>query len=499
MSASVPAAGPARAHATTDAPGHVTSAPTSDAALRVESHGIDVIPESERHGRARELFAVWAAPNVNFLGFIVGTVLILLGLSLGQALVVAAVGSLLSVFPAVLSASGPAAGAPSEVITRAMYGVRGNRFNVAIAGWLVSVCYLALNWSAATLVADSLLERMHVSINDPIEVIVIVAIAAATLAISVYGHGFIMRFYQSLAVVLAIVFAVMAFFVVGNADWGYQPAVGLHGAALWASLTAGVALVASGPLSYTNSADFSRYLPRETSARAIIGWTFLGSFIPGTIMTAVGALAATAVDASNPQAAAESLLPGWFTPVFLMAVIVSTIANNAMTAYSSGLALQSIGLRMKRSRSVLLDGTLGTAITLYAMLVSNFLDSVSNLMQLIVTVLAPVTSIYVADMWVRRNSYDGLALSDQSQSSRFWFSGGFNLVGVAAVVIGFVASLMCSATPVYTGPIASAMHDIDLSVPVGLVLPALIYGAAVRRYRPALGNLVVAEPTGAAP
>ncbi|MFB8273403.1 hypothetical protein ACFC96_43420 [Streptomyces sp. NPDC055955] len=28
---------------------------------RVEAHGIDFIPDAERHGRARELFAVWAA------------------------------------------------------------------------------------------------------------------------------------------------------------------------------------------------------------------------------------------------------------------------------------------------------------------------------------------------------------------------------------------------------------------------------------------------------
>lgn len=34
--------------------------PPSDRAGRIEVHGIDHIPERERHGRARELFVVWA-------------------------------------------------------------------------------------------------------------------------------------------------------------------------------------------------------------------------------------------------------------------------------------------------------------------------------------------------------------------------------------------------------------------------------------------------------
>ena len=37
-----------------------TDQPSADRLGQVETHGIDYIPETERHGRARELFAVWA-------------------------------------------------------------------------------------------------------------------------------------------------------------------------------------------------------------------------------------------------------------------------------------------------------------------------------------------------------------------------------------------------------------------------------------------------------
>lgn len=127
----------------------------SERAVRIEAHGIDHIPEADRHGRARELFSVWAAANVNYLNLVVGGALILMGLSLWQALSVLVVGNLFWVLTGFLAVSGPAAGAPSEVITRTMYGILGNRVNNAVVGWMISVCYFALNLSAAAVAAFS--------------------------------------------------------------------------------------------------------------------------------------------------------------------------------------------------------------------------------------------------------------------------------------------------------------------------------------------------------
>jgi purine-cytosine permease-like protein len=406
-----------------------------------------------------------------------------MGLNLWQALAVIVIGNVFSIITGIVAGSGPAAGTPSEVITRAMYGITGNRFNVATAGWLISVCYLAINWAAATTVAVGLLGRIGVPSNGWTIAISAVVIAAATMVISVYGHGLIMRLYQPLAIVLAIIFAGMGIFVVGGAHWNAAPAHPLSGVELAAMMAAGVALVASAPLSYTNSADFSRYLPSGTRVRDVALWTTLGLVIPGILATFVGSLAASAVDMTSPEAGLEKLLPPWFAPIFLISVIVGTIANNAMTAYSSGLALQAVGVKLPRSRTVLLDGSVGVAMTLFALLVWNFLDSVSSALQLGVTILAPIMGVYLADMLWRRNRYDGPALADDSRTSRFWFAGGFHIAGVVAVLVGFGASLMCSATLVFVGPIAAAMHGIDLSVPVGLVIPFVIYLVMVRSSR----------------
>ncbi|MFE6714537.1 purine-cytosine permease family protein [Streptomyces sp. NPDC057695] len=456
--------------------------PAADRPGRIEAHGIDHIPDSERHGHPRELFSVWAAANVNYLSLVVGGALVLMGLSLRQAVGVIVVGNLLWVLPGLLATSGPAAGAPSEVITRAVYGVLGNRVNNAVGGWLVSVCYFALNLAAAATAAFALVEKTGITAGTPVEVAVIVVIAALTLIISVYGHALIVRLYLPITLVLAGAFAVVAFAVLRHADFSYAPAEPARGGELWALLLASTAMIASGPLSYTTSADFSRYLPRTASKRAIAAWTALGAFLPSVVVCSLGAFAATAVDMTDPQTALQEILPGWFVPLFLLALVLGTIAINALTAYSAGLALQAVGLRVRRSVSVLFDGAVAVALTLYGLLVSNFLDTVSNALQVIIVLSGPLMAIYATDVLLRRCRYDGRALSDETPDSPFWYTGGVNPAGALALVAGVTAAALCVAT-LYTGPVAAALDGVDLSLPVGMAVAAALYALLMRKDR----------------
>ncbi|MER6997203.1 cytosine permease [Streptomyces sp. NPDC000410] len=453
--------------------------PSSDRPGHIEAHGIDYIPERERHGRPRELFTVWAAANVNYLSLVVGGALVLMGLNLWQALVVIVVGNLFWGLTGLLATSGPAAGAPSEVITRAMYGIRGNRVNNAITGWVISVCYFALNLAAAATAAFALVEKTGLPANTGVRIAVILGIATLTLTISVYGHALIVKLYLPITIALAAAFGVVAYSVLVHADFGYAPDTSLTGVDLWATLIAGVTIIASGPLSYTTSADFSRYLPRTASRRAVAGWTALGGFLPSVAVCSLGALAATAVDMTDPQTALEKILPGWFTSVFLLALVLGTIAINALTAYSAGLALQAIGIRIRRSLSVVVDGVVAVSLTLYALFVSNFLDTVSNVLQLTVVLLGPAMALYATDILLRRGRYDGPALTDESHGSPFWYTAGVNWAGALALGAGVTAAALCVNTA-YTGAVAAALGGVDLALPAGIVVTSAGYALLMR-------------------
>ena len=116
----------------------------------IEARGIDRIPAGERHGQARELFAVWAASNTTYLYILVGGALTALGLNVPQGIAVVIAGNAFWLLVGLLSISGPASGTPSSIVQRAMFGVLGNRFNVAINGCGVSIAYEAINLAATS-------------------------------------------------------------------------------------------------------------------------------------------------------------------------------------------------------------------------------------------------------------------------------------------------------------------------------------------------------------
>ncbi|MFF2198558.1 purine-cytosine permease family protein, partial [Streptomyces sp. NPDC058157] len=327
--------------------------------------------------------------------------------------------------------------------------------------------------------AFALVERAGLTASTGVKVAVILLIAAVTLAISVYGHATIMKLYLPITLVLTAAFAGVALAVARHADLAYRPERPLTGAALWAALAAGTTMTASGPLSYTTSADFSRYLPRASSRWAVTGWTAFGAFLPSVLVSSLGALAATAVDMTDPQESLQRILPGWFTPLFLLALVLGTVSANALTAYSAGLALQAVGLRVRRSVSVLFDGAVAVALTLYGLLVSRFLDTVGNALQVVVVLIGPLMAVYATDVLLRRGRYDGAALCDETPGGPFWYTGGFNRAGALALLAGVGAAALCVDT-LYTGPVAGALGGVDLSLPAGMLVSAALYAALMR-------------------
>lgn len=449
----------------------------------VETRGIDRVPEDERHGDPRELFKVWAGANINYLSILVGGMLTLFGLGLWQALAVVLVGNLFWIPVGILAVSGPASGTPSSIITRTMYGVRGNRIWIAAASWPAYIAYEAVNLALGALAAFALVDLAGVSGNRPLEIVIVAAMSALTLTVSVYGHATIVKISGYVTAGLALVMAVLGYFIVTKADFGYtvDPALELHGAAMWAAMLSGIAIIAATPVAWGISADYARYLPADTSRTRVAAFTALGGFVPTVLLSCLGVLAGTVVDMTDPQSALEGILPGWFYPVFLFVLVIGSMTNNVMTMYSSGLALQAIGFPIRRSLSVLIDGALGVALAYYALFVSDFTDTLSSILELTVAVLGPAMAIYVVDTFARRNAYDGIKLHDETPGSAHWYHGGVNLAGAVALVTGTAAAALCINSTEFTGPIASRLDGGDLSLVAGPVVAAVLYWGLVKR------------------
>jgi len=455
-----------------------------DTASRPETRGIELIGDAERHGRARDLFFIWAAPSVSILNLTIGATLILLGLEVWQSIAVIFAAALLWVLPGIIAGSGPASGTSGSVVTRAMYGILGNKLFVAFVGWFIGAVFLSLTWLASSFMGADLLRRM--GLDDPVWVPIGVTIVVATITVlvAIFGHGLILRAYPYMAAALFVIFLLVAAFILPTVDWQYAAPEPLSGVALWSSISIGFTILASTPLSFINSPDIARYLPRATKPSHIAAATALGGAVPFIVFTIVGVLLATGLSGaafdSGLDVALLDLLPLWLGPVLVVGVIINTIALNAMTTYTSSMALQAIGFRLRRIPAAIIVGVVGTALTIYLVLSSSLLEAANLMLQFLVIVSGPAMAIFVVDVLLRRYAYDGVELFDDRAGGRFWYSRGWSIPGLAALLLGGLATAACLATNVWAGPIAEVTGYIDLSVPVGMLVAGGLYAGLQR-------------------
>lgn len=451
---------------------------------RPETRGIELVSDGERHGRARDLFLIWAAPSVSILNLTIGASLILLGLEVWQAITIIVAASLLWIFPGIIAGSGPAAGTAGSVVTRAMYGILGNRLFVAVVGWFIGAVFLSLTWLASSFMGADLLRRTGV--EDPVWVPigVTIVVAAVTIFVAIFGHGLILRAYPYMAGALFVIFLVVAGFILPTVDWQYSAPEPLSGAALWSAISIGFTVLASSPLSFINSPDIARYLPRDTKPSHIALATALGGAVPFIVFTSIGVLLATGLSTSAFEAGIDvallDLLPVWLGPILVIGVVINTIALNAMTAYTSSMALQAIGFRLRRIPAAIIVGVVGTALTIYLVLSSNLVEAANLMLQFLVVVSGPAMAVFTVDVILRRYRYDGADLFDDGPGGRFWYTGGWSIPGITALLVGGAATAVCLATSVWVGPVAELTGYIDLSVPVGMLVAAALYAGLLR-------------------
>ncbi|MBB5642234.1 purine-cytosine permease family protein [Cryobacterium roopkundense] len=465
-------------HAETHAahPGHAaaqrpeprgTAHPDRDAAGRIETHGVDFVPTDQRHGRPRELTWIWMSTNVVYLNFVLGGTMTLLGLSLVNCLLVVLLGNLWWLLVGYLAISGPAAGSPSVVIMRAIFGVRGNRMFGAGLGVLIGLLYVIINLAFAFLAGMALLEFLGVAPSSPLRWLVLLVVAAATFTVSVYGHATITKLSPWLTLALAACFGVLGFFILGAADFGYTVAAQTTDAR-WAAFLLGFTIISSGPLSWGTGADYSRYLPERSKPSRVLIWTAIGGFIPAVLIAWLGVLAGTRMDMTDPQTALLQILPGWFYPVFLFAILLGSTANNVLCSYSTSLYIQALGVRLPRAATVLLTAAITIAASAWLLFVAeSFLDTLNSALEISVAVLGPSVAVYAADLALRRNRYSGPDLALETPDSPFWFSGGYCWPGIIAISAATLAAVATSNTTLYQGPISVLLDGADLSALVG--------------------------------
>jgi purine-cytosine permease-like protein len=418
-----------------------------------------------------------------------------LGLGFWAAVGAIVLGNLFFVVVGLGGIAGPRTGTATMVVSRASFGLRGNLVPTALA-WLSVVGWQAVFLVLSAFAAFSLAGEVGLHVGTGVKAVLLVALVMLTYGAAVLGHATILFLQKIFTFLLGAIMIGVAIQVAAKGHIDYQPKAPAASSTL-ATFCLGTIIVAALPLSLSNyPADYSRYLPRTTSARAIVGWTVLGNLIPAIAISIVGVLAASVADLADPVGGLKPLLASWYFAPFLVVVIGGSVTNNFLNTYTSGLTLLALGIRLPRWKTIIIDCVIATALSVYAIFFYDFTTAFTAFLSLMIIWLAPWCAVFLVDGMVRRFRYSASDLL-AAKGGRYWFAGGVNRAGFTSFLIGAVATFLTTNATKWQSPLSThLLGGADLSIPVGMVVAGGAYYALARRAL-ALGTEPLAEGAGA--
>ena len=377
----------------------------------VELNGINMIAEDERGGRPRNLFWPWFGANVSVFGISYGSFVLGFGISALQAVVVGVIGILISfALCGIVSLAGKRGSAPTMVLSRAAFGVRGNRLPSVIS-WLLTVGWETALTSLAVLATSTVFTALGFNGGTTTKIVALVVVAALIIATGVVGFNLIMRMQlliTAITGVLTVVYIVLVLDTVQIAIVAAIPAGSMPQV-----VGALIFMMTGFGLGWVNvAADYSRYLPRSAGSGAVVGWTTFGSSLAPVILLIFGILlAGSSTDlndaiAADPIGALTTLLPTWFLVPFALVAVLGLVGGAVLDIYSSGLALLSAGIRVPRYVAAAIDGVLMIIGSMYIVFFAD--DFLGPFQGFLITLGVPVAAwcgIFIADLALRRTDY----------------------------------------------------------------------------------------------
>ena len=407
--------------------------------MKPELNDINFIDESERRGKASDLFWPWAGANVSLLALSYGAFFLGFGISFWQATIAAVIGTVGSfALVGFSSLAGKRSNAPTMTLSRAAFGVKGNVLP-GLLSYLVLVGWETVLVSLATLATGTVLERAT-SLDRNIA-LVIGFLVAATLTIfgGVLGHSIIMKLQRWITAITVLATVTYILLTIDEVNWNSVFAIesgstaGLVGATIFAITGIGLGWV-------NCAADYSRYLPRSVSSKSVFGWTVLGASIVPIVLVVYGsALSGSSKELSDaiamdPIGALTQLLPTWFLIPFALVAILGLVGGAILDLYSSGLTLISVGVKVKRPVAAAIDGTIMLFGTVYIVwFADNFFYPFQGFLITLGVPVAVWSSIFVADVLMRKKGYNEQDLFD-SQG----IYGSVNKGSIALMIFGSI-------------------------------------------------------------
>ncbi|MYW65316.1 cytosine permease [Streptomyces sp. SID8379] len=419
---------------------------TAESEGALETRGLEPVPDAERTAKTRELFPTWVAANISVLLLTMGATLsVSFGLSFWQTLIVAIAAPVVSYgLVGLIGIAGKRGGAPGMALSRAVFGQRGNLLPGSLI-WVARWGWETINAVTGAYAMLTVLDIVFgIRKNDVLVVITLLLFVVTTFAISGLGINVVQKCNKYATYLFGLFSVLVLVYLIVDTDWSE---VFGRPAGQTSMVIAGIGMIAAGGVSWIpSSPDFTRYLPRTASSRAIVGNSIGGAGLVVLPMVLMGAVMATSVpdlaNAADPVSFLGEILPMWIAVPYLLIALVGMLLINAMSMYSAGFTAQTLGFKVPRHWAVSINAVISLVFGAVLMLVAtSFMNSFIAFLSLLAVAFSAWVGVFGADMFTRKH-YDGAALLDTTRTSAYWYRGGFSPSAVIAWLVGLGAGLL---------------------------------------------------------
>lgn len=447
------------------------------AAATLEIRSIDRVPSSERHGSPWSQFTLWFGANAQITAIVDGALAVVFGADAFWAIIGLLVGNLLGgAVMALHSAQGPTLGLPQMISSRAQFGVYG-----AIVP-LVLVILMYIGFAATGTVLSG--QAINLIIGSDNRAVGIIVFGALTAILAIMGYRYIHALGRVATVLGLAGFAYLTVVITTRYDISqilFAKPFELSTFLIAVSVAAGWQLT-FGPY----VADYSRYLPEDTSGKRTFWYTFAGSTIGAqwamTLGALAGGLSAAGLGGSflkNQVGYMGDLAGGGLLAlgVYIM-IVTGKLTVNCLNAYGSFMCSATISTAFTRRNtvkpavravSVLVVIALSVLVALVAS--ADFLNLFKNFILLLLMVFTPWSVINLIDYYkVSGHRVDVAALYDPN--GRY---GRWNVVALVSYAVGILVQIPFLSQALYTGPLTAYLGGTDISWIVGIVVTAAVY------------------------
>jgi len=456
---------------------------SQDEFLKVELRGLEPVPDRERHGHPRELFFIWAAALADFFSFLAGALLISLGLGVGDAILVLVLGAVAGgLLLGPLSVTGVRTGVPQIVFSRLAFGRRGaavgGLLTLLIAiGWFSYDCAIAVTTTRALPVFGAGPPAWAVGL-------MLVVMVTGCIVVAVFGHRTITIVQTIQAPTFVALCAVVAAALAPHFHLSLTSSLdpGAHLAAALLGFTATFALIVSWA---TYAADYSRYLPRNSSATAVSFYSGAGSVLTLVICGVLGALVQS-IDPKNQDLAGLIVrnVPTWLAWTFAAFIVIAEMSSNYLNVYTASLSGLAIGIRMRRWAAALVVGVIGGFLGGLVLLNADRFLTIYLSFLTVTYVWFPAWCIVVLiDFWRRRGRIN---IEEITAPASSW-AKSLRWPALATFGLGTLATLLFFQEPGFYQGLGARLlfHDqpADISSFVGVGVSAVLFVVLLRFWR----------------